>query len=236
MAWVLVHSPIVGVDTWEPVADELRARGELVCVPRVRDNGDPPFWEQHVGAVVAGVEADVPVGEELVVVGHSGAGQLLALVCGALLERAWRVDACLFVDAGLPTAGRSRMEQLRGEEPEFADELEVALAGDGFPQWDDDLLAPLVSDPDRRAGLIRGVRRLPSGYWEEPIPYVAGWPLVPCGVLLFSDGYEATARAAAAARWPVRRLSTGNHFLALVDPAGVADELLGLRREVLGAA
>lgn len=237
MAFLLVHSPIVGADTWEPVAAQLRRGGTPACVPRLSDSGHGPFWRQHVAAVLTTAQSEIAAGENVAVVGHSGAGQLLALVAAAMRDAGWHVDACLFVDAGLPTRGTSRLDQLRSQEPAFADELEAALdSGVGFPQWDDRVLAPLVPDSARRARLLQGVRRLPRAYWDEPIPAVAGWPLVPCGVLLLSDGYEPTARAALEAGWPVRRVPAGNHFLGLMDPQRVADELLDLRRTVVGEA
>lgn len=237
MSFLLVHSPIVGPDTWQPVAEQLRGRGTRAWVPRLRDGGPEPFWRQHVNAVMAVAQAEVAAGATVTVAGHSGAGQLLGLVTAALREGAWNVDACLFVDAGLPTQGGSRLEQFRRQEPEFADELEAALASEaGFPQWDDEVLLPLVPNPVRRADLLRGVRRLPRSYWEEPIPAVSGWPMVPCGVLLLSDGYEPTARAASEAGWPVHRFAVGNHFFLLLDPARVADQLLDLRLATVGDA
>jgi hypothetical protein len=168
------------------------------------------------------------------VVAHSGAGQLLAHLGHALRAGGAPVEGYLFVDAGTPTGGGSRLDQLRGEDPAFAQELGTLLAsGELFPNWDDDLLAPLVPDADRRRRLVDGIRPLPSGYWREPIPAVSGWPDAPCGALLLSNGYEATEAEARARGWSVRRLGEKNHFLMLAEPATVAREVVELQQDVV---
>ena len=46
MLFVLVHSPLVGPATWEPVARELAARGHCALVPSLLhvSDGEPPVW------------------------------------------------------------------------------------------------------------------------------------------------------------------------------------------------
>lgn len=222
--FVLIHSPIVGPDTWAPVADELRRRGHVAEVPDLHDDGRPPRWRQHVTAVVDALPA---LGEQLVMVVHSGAGQLVAHVMADLTARDRDIHALVLVDAGLPTDGRSRLAQLRDELPAVADELAADLADGGrVPAWDDDVLAPLVPDDDQRRQLLAGLRPQPSDYWDEPIPTAPDSPEVPVSVVLLSGGYEATATAAAHHGWPVRRLGGDNHFLLLVEPVAVTDAIL----------
>ena len=232
--FVLVHSPLVGPDTWESASRVLRESGHAVVVPVVDDDGTPPFWEQHVGRVVGAVTGATNA-EPLTVVAHSGAGQLVAHI-GAALDRQGRtVDAFLLVDAGTPPAHASRLAQLREESPELAEQLESLYeSGEGFPNWTQEWLTPLVPDPDRRRRLVDGVRKLPMDFWQETIPAVPSWSAAPCGVLLLSGAYEATAQQARDHGWALRQLDVGNHFFMLVEPETVARELVGLRREVIG--
>ena len=232
VSFLLVHSPLVGPDTWEPVAEELRGRGHQALVPGLPEKPDGEFWRSHVEAVADAVGGAVRGGSALTVVAHSGAGQLLAPLATALPPH--RVEAYILADAGLPTRGRSRLEQLRDEAPAFADELDAVFAAGGrFPDWPDGLLAGLVPDGDRRRRLIAGVRQLPRAYWTEPIPDHPGWPDAPVGVLLFSPGYARTAAAARKEGWPLRDLQAANHLVALADPVTVAEELLTMRAELL---
>jgi hypothetical protein len=232
--FALVHSPIVGPDTWEPVAGELRARHLSVAVATVTDEGAEPFWRQHVTSAVQSLERDVPAGSDVIVVVHSGAGQLAAHLSHQLSERGYGPAGFLFVDAGLPTGGSSRLDQLRDEAPEFAAELEgILAAGRPFPDWHDEQLRPLVPDRNRRHRLLAGLRHLPFGYWTEIIPSVPDRDVTPAGVLLLSSGYEITAATARQCGWPVRRLDADNHFHMLNAPADVADELRSLARQLL---
>ncbi len=226
--FLLVHSPIVGSDTWLPVAEELAARGHASLVPTLADDGTTPFHRQHVASVESALD-DLPP-QAWTVAAHSGAGQLVGLLGARLQERGDSVDAYIFVDAGLPPAGQSRLAQLRAELPEFADELETLLvAGARFPAWSDEQLAGLVPDVERRARLRAGLRPLPAGFWHEEIPAAPGWPDAPCAVILLSGGYEATADHARRRAWPVVRLAHENHFFQLAQPEAVAHELVRLR-------
>lgn len=234
LAFVLVHSPIVGPDTWEPVAQVLRSRQAHVVVPELVDDGSPPFWRQHARCVVRRIAEDVEPGLQLVLVAHSGAGQLLGVLGPVLRDAGYQVAAHILADAGLPPEGLSRLEQLERETPQFADELR-ALFEDGqrFPVWSDEALAPLVPDAERRAQLLGGVRQLPPPYWEEQIPTALDWPDAPVGALIFSASYDATVRAAREQQWPVRIIDDDNHFVALADEERVADELLALTQILL---
>lgn len=234
-AYVLVHSPITGPGTWEPVAAELDQRDIPATVPDLMDDGSPPFWRQHARCVVRSIAEDIEPGMPLVLVAHSGAGQLLGVLGPVLGDAGYRVAAEILADAGLPPAGRSRFEQLGDEAPGAADELKHALDdGVPFPSWDDETLRPLVPDDARRQRLNDELRPQPAGYWLEQIPTAVDWPDAPVGALIFSDGYAGTVDAATKHRWPLRRLEGDNHFLALADAPHVADELLALTAEIVG--
>ncbi|HSK24787.1 MAG TPA: alpha/beta fold hydrolase [Egicoccus sp.] len=225
--WLLVHSPIVGPDTWEPVASRLRATGDEVVVPALRMGAQPPFAARHVDEAVS---ARLPGGCRPVVVAHSGAGGLLGAVGRRLGDAGAPPAAYVLADAGVPaSAPASRLEQLRADAPELAEQLEVIFsAGGRFPNWTDEQLAPLVPDPARRALLVANLQPAPAGYWTEPLPVTPGWPDAPGAVMLFSGSYEPTAAFAAAQGWPLRRLADANHFLPLADPEAVAAGLVAM--------
>lgn len=232
-AFVLVHSPIAGPGTWEPVADTLRDRHVATTVPELTDDGSPPFWRQHTRCVVRAIAEDVEPGMPLVLVAHSAAGQLLGVVGPVLRDAGYRVTAEILADAGLPPCGRSRLEQLDDELPELAAHVR-SLLNDGlrFPAWTDDDVAPLVPDEKRRNQLLAQLRPPPPSYWVEQIPTSIGWPDAPVGALIFSHSYGPTVEAARDNGWPVRVLDTDNHLLPLADEERVADELLALADEL----
>jgi hypothetical protein len=97
---LLVHSPLVGCGTWDLVAADLAGRGYQVGVPDLTGAvaAGPPYYSR-LAAVIAGSAA----GEPAILIGHSGAGPLLA-AAGALIGQ---VRGYVFADAGLPTLGQS---------------------------------------------------------------------------------------------------------------------------------
>ena len=228
-AFVLIHGPICGPDTWWPVADTLRAGGIQTVVPPLTADGAAPYWRSHTRSIVHGIANEVPPGMPLVLVAHDGAGQLLGMLGLVLGDVGYRIVSYILADAGLPPNDQSRLEQLEMAAPELAAELRQQLAAGGrFPTWTDASLQPLIPDSERRQRLLAGVRQPPDSFWTETIPRADAWPEAPVGVLLFSRSYEATARAARERQWPLRRLSATNHFLCLSDENAVAEELVVL--------
>lgn len=218
----LIHSPLVGPFTWEPVAGVLRSRGVNARVPELANPAVGPFWERHVRSVVEGL-GGFDDDARLVLAGHSGAGVLLPAIARDLGRP---VAAYLFVDAGLPRGGQPRMEGQFGELlRQLYDE------GERFPNWTGDDLAGILPDASVRARVLAELRPQPFAFWEEPLPEVDGWPDAPGGYLLFSPAYEDDAAAAARLGWPVRRMSAG-HFHMLVEPDAVADLILELLGEL----
>jgi hypothetical protein len=78
---VLIHSPIVGPSTWEPVAKHLRIQGYHVLVPNLLqgEKAHILYWEQHAQAVQQALKP-IPEAQPLVLIGHSGAGPLLPAI------------------------------------------------------------------------------------------------------------------------------------------------------------
>jgi pimeloyl-ACP methyl ester carboxylesterase len=224
--FVLIHSPLVGPGTWEPVAAALVSLGAEAIVPELHDEEGAglPSWQQHAHFVARAL-ASLPPDRGLIFVGHSGAGPILPAIAESAAQP---VAAYLFVDAGLPRAGATRLDLLRAESPELAASLRaMLLAGGHYPEWSDADLRPLVPDAQRRRRLLAELHPRGHAFWEEAIPVFAAWPDAPCAYLELSRTYAQPAAGAERLGWPVRKLE-GGHFLMLVDPLSVAEALLDL--------
>lgn len=224
--FVLVHSPLVGPTTWEPVAVALRGRGYEVVVPALWDNHtpEPPYWQQHAEAVARSLGAVDPA-RPVILAGHSGAGPLLPVI-GELLAQP--VAAYLFVDAGIPVDGASRLDLMAREDPDWAAAFTQALRdGETFPNWTDTDLAEIILDAGLRRALVDELHPRDLAFFEEPIPVPDGWPGASCAYLQFSAAYDEPAHHAQAVGWPFRRIDAG-HFHMLVEPEVVAVAMLAL--------
>ncbi len=228
--WVLVHSPLVGPSTWGPVADELRQRGYDVVVPRLEDTDgvDAPYWQQHAASAARVIET-VPHDRPLVLVGHSGAGPLLPAI-GRQIPRS--VAAYIFVDAGLPHGGVSRLADMEANSPEFATTLSQDLtAGRPYPTWTNNQLRDDIPDAERRQQILTELRPRDLVFFREPLPVVSGWPNTACAYLQLSPVYDKPAAHARECGWPYRTVNAG-HFHMLVDPVEVTTILLNLIEEL----
>jgi pimeloyl-ACP methyl ester carboxylesterase len=216
---VLVHSPLVGHGTWEPVAADLAAGGYAVAVPDLAGTvtAGPPY-HPRLAQVIAASAAGQPV----ILIGHSRAGPLLP-AAGALLAGA--VRGYIFVDSRWPAPGCSWIETMT---PGLAAQLREMADPQGWlppwPQWwSDEELAALLPGPAGRY-FTTGCPRLPMAMLEEPYPGAPGWPSAPCGYLLLSDAYEADAARARELGWPVRQ-HLSHHLALLTEPLPVAHEI-----------
>lgn len=264
--FVLIHSPLVGPSTWQPVAAELRGRGYNALVPSLAEQvpADEPFWSAHADAVARAIVAastGASAGSEdthadaardhnapvkaavaanagpLILVAHSGAGPLLPAIRARLGTGV--VVGYLFVDAGVPERTASRQAMLResDHDPGMADQLEAHLAAGGrFPEWQDADLRMILPDDTTRRALLAKLRPRAEPFWREPLPVPANWPDAPAAYLRFSAPYAATAERVRARGWPSRTIEAG-HFHMLVDPTAVTAALEFLVDEMgLGAA
>ncbi len=159
-----------------------------------------------------------------VLVGHSGAGPLLAAAgdaCGG-------VDGYVFVDAGLPTPGQSWFETVPAE---LAEQVH-GIARDGWlPPWSEwwspDEMAELLPDAQVREHFATGCPPLPVAMFEEALPPSPGWASRPGAYLRLSDVYEESAGQARALGWPVIELD-GHHLSVLTEPELVMEAILDL--------
>src|SRR4029450_8710195 len=162
---VLLHSPLVGVESWGALPEALTRGGvEAVAVP-VGGDDRPPFAGRYVEGAVAGTLRAAPRRGSLGLVGHSGAGPLLGAVGAGLAARGRPAGGYLFCDAGLPRDGATRLEWLAAEDAGMAAAFRAELERGGrFPAWGDAELAPLVPDPAVRGALggALGARGVPG--------------------------------------------------------------------------
>ena len=224
-AFVLVHSPLVGPSTWSLVASELGRQGFETIVPTLgKEHPTRPYWEQHATDVVETlnvISGDIP----LILVGHSGAGPLLPAI-QQLAQR--NVVGYIFVDAGIPLAGRSQLDLMTLESPEFAEQFRDALQSGGrFPTWSAEDLQDVIPDETYRQRILNELQPRRLDYFNERIPVFEGWPDAPCAYLQFTSTYEVFADRARTEGWIFYRIDAG-HFHMLVDPEGVAAVLLNV--------
>ena len=223
---LLVHSPLVGRESWELVAADLAGHGREVAVPDLTGTvaAGPPYC-----AAQAKVIAREAAGQPVILIGHSGAGPLLA-AAGELIDD---VRGYVFVDAGLPAPGQAWMETVP---PELAAQLREMADPEGWlPPWSrwwgDEALAGLLPDPDTRRRFAAGCPRLPLAMFQEVHPPAPRWPAAPGAYLRLSEAYEDEAARARELGWPVAELIS-HHLALLTDPGPVAASL----RELMGLA
>jgi pimeloyl-ACP methyl ester carboxylesterase len=217
---VLVHSPLVGCGTWEPVARDLAGAGYAVTVPDLAGTvaAGPPYHLRQA-RVIADSAADQPA----ILIGHSRAGPLLA-TAGTMLGEG--VRGYIFVDARLPAPERSWMETVP---PDLAARLREMTDPQGrLPPWSqwwgEEELAALLPDPAVRQHFAAGCPRLPLALLEEVHPPAPGWPNASGGYLQLSEAYEDEAARARELGWPVRQ-QLSHHLALLTEPEQVAREV-----------
>src|SRR5579859_3125032 len=182
-AWLLlVHSPLVGRATWDLVAADLARRGYRVGVPDLTGTVTerPPYCSRQ-----AEVIADSAAGQPAILIGHSGAGPLLA-AAGAMIGDG--VQGYIFVDAGLPTPGQAWMETVP---PELAAQVrEMADAEGWLPPWPlwwgEEAMTELLPDRSVRRLFVAGCPRLPLAMFEEIRPAIPLRPDAPAAYLQLS--------------------------------------------------
>lgn len=216
--FVLVHSPFLGPGSMRALADSLTARGHRVTVPDLREGLRSAVCHEGLATRFA---ATVPPGEH-VIAGHSGAGPLLPR-----LARERPGSGLVYIDAGLPTPGRSWRDvapaELHAQLAAIADPEHGTL-----PPWhtwfDQD---PLDSEP-LRAAIAAEEPRVPLRLLSEPRPQAAE----PAGAYLrLSAPYDTAADEARTRGWPVR-IRESEHLAVVTDPAAVAEDVEALAREL----
>jgi hypothetical protein len=218
--FVLVHSPLVSARTWANVAEILACDGPVAVPELSNDPGSLPYWKHHSQTIA--LAASELTAERVALVAHSGAGPLMP-VAGALLKRA--PLAYLFVDAIIPSHGKSRLDLFDNDAERAAFR---AMAREGvLPAFGKAMLTASIANADLRAEFAGECRATPLAIYEEPIPVPATWPDAPCAYLQFSPIYDRIAAVARERGWPCDGLC-GSHFHMLNDPQATVDAILSL--------
>ena len=223
-AFVLVHSPLVGPLTWSLVAGEMRQRGLDVLVPILEDSPDStePFWKQHAQSTAQAL-ADVAQADFVTLVAHSGAGPLLPAIRQVLRNP---VNAYVFVDAGIPRDGATRLDLMKSEDPEWAVQFQEYLESGGhFPDWSFNDLQEVIPDETLRRQMVSELRPRVLYFFAEPIPVFDCWPDAPFIYIQFIAPYEHPAAQARLAGWPTYKMEAG-HFHILVDAEAVTNLII----------
>lgn len=226
MRLLLVHSPLVGCATWDLVSGELARAGYEPQVPDLTGtvSAGPPYCVRQARQI-----ARSSSGQPVILIGHSGAGPLLA-AAGAMIGAG--VRGYIFVDAGLPAPGQAWMETVPAD---LANQVrEMADAEGWLPPWPlwwgEEAIAELLPDPSVRRHFTASCPRLPLAMFEEIHPPAPHWPDAPAAYLQLSEAYHDEAAKARELDWPVTALAS-HHLAMLTDPgrvAGSLHELTGL--------
>jgi alpha/beta hydrolase family protein len=222
--YVLIHSPLVGPLTWTLVADQMRQRGFNVRIPFLKDSPESkePFWKQHAESVSQAL-TQIPKNTSVTLVAHSGAGPLFPAIRELLVNP---VNAYVFVDAGLPRDGATRLDLMQSEASDWAKQFQEYLESGGrFPNWSFDDLQEIIPDESLRRQMVAEINPRALDFFTEPIPVFKGWPDAPCVYILFSEPYKRAAVQARELSWPTYELEAG-HFHMLVDPTAVTDVIV----------
>lgn len=224
---VLVHSPFLGPASLRPLADALGAHGHPTVLLDLRPSVVAPPVHQILVGVFADVLDDASVSGPIVLAGHSGAGPLLPAFADALEES---VAGLLFVDAGLPTPGRSWRDLAPAE---LYTNLRDRSRDGLLPHWQrwftPDPLA-VVTDPVLRAEIAEEAPEVPLAFLKEARPDVE-WP-GPSGYLALSPAYTDELESARSLGWPTIELDS-HHLAPTTDPEPVASAMLRLLAEML---
>jgi len=224
---VLVHSPFLGPASLRPLADALASLGHPAVLLDLRPSVvAPPVHQVLLGAFADAMSEEVLEGP-VVLIGHSGAGPLLPAFADSLEEA---VTGLVFVDAGLPTPGRSWRDTVPAA---LYTELRALSREGQLPRWqrwfDPDPLE-IIADPGLRAEIADEAPEVPIAFLKEERPEVE-WT-GPAGYVLLSPPYDPDATAAEARGWPVRRLNT-HHLGPATDPEPVARAVLEVLADLL---
>jgi hypothetical protein len=180
-----------------------------------------PYCSRQAG-LIAG-SAMTGSATPVVLIGHSGAGALLAPAA----RRVRQLAGYVFVDAGLPIPGHTQMSTMP---PELADQLKQLADPDGWlppwPQWwGEDGLAELIPDAEVREPFEAQCPRLPLAMFDEVQP--DGEVEAPAAYLRLSEAYDGPAARARELLWPLTELDS-NHLAPLTEPGRVTGALLDL--------
>lgn len=160
--------------------------------------------------------------EQIVLVGHSGAGALLPAVAHAT---AATVVGMVFVDALLPHPGRTWFDTVPME---MRDQLRGLSRHGKLLPWNEwfppGTIEGLLPDPALRARFCEELPRVPLAYFDEPAPECPPPPPTHSAYLQLSDAYAPEADQAEREGWRVTR-RTAHHLAILTEPEEISATL-----------
>ena len=215
---ILIHSPLIGHGSWRAVAKRLEVRDRVVATPLIElDDLAAPYDI----AIAGGIAAQIDTVEPAVLAVHSGAGSLVPAISSRV-----PLAAVIFVDAILPTPGRSWFDTAPAS---LADHLSGLAVEGMLPPWPNwfgpEVMSRLVPYAPLREAFEADCPPLPLSYFEEPASPEPMPPDLPAGYLHLSEGYDEEARSADALGWPVRSEEL-HHLALLTHPDRIATALV----------
>lgn len=208
---VLLHSPLLGPLTWQPVAEALRLSGlsvETPAWPRLSTVEGDYYHDLSKGLAACLWDRDEP----LILVAHSQAGSLI----GALDNWLATVVGVIFVDAILQHPDRSWFDTAPAT---LGAQLRMGATLGELPTWDKwwppGALERLVPDTAMRDALLADLEPIPSAYFEHAAP--SDVFMGPAAYLQLSGAYSDEADQGVRYGWPVVRLPL--HHLAMLTHA-----------------
>ena len=214
-AIAVLHSPLVGPISVEPLADALAARGWQVELPTLvgvldaEDAGRADVIDRFVTRLGH-------IEQPLVLLAHSGAGHVVGEVAAQVPSTAM----VIFIDGDLPVPGESWVDHAPDE---LADSLHSQVDNGRLPPWSE--WFPEAALPD-----LGPLPRMPWSYLTEPA--AADQWHGPWAYIRLTDAYPSSVARAESVGAPVARLDT-DHLAPFTHPQVVADATEELIRSTL---
>jgi pimeloyl-ACP methyl ester carboxylesterase len=229
--YVLLHGAWHGGWVWRRVVPALRAAGHEVHAPTLTGVSDRAHLLSravglgtHVQDVVALIEGhDL---EDVVLVGHSYAGQVVTQVADRVPGR---IAGRVYLDAFVGDDGEAAVDLLPAT---VAGHYRESVAGPGFG-WLIPVRSLTVLGITEDADLAWLSSRLTPHPWltyTEPLRLTGGHEAVPASFVECTDWmrvFRPHAERAAARGWPVRQIATG-HEAMVTAPTELAGQLLAV--------
>lgn len=230
--FVLVHGAWQGNWVWERVADRLRAAGHRVYTPSLTGLGERAHLagpeidlDTHIADVTGVIEHHEL--DDILLCGHSYGGMV---VTGAADRLASRIRSLVFLDAFIPTQGKSMFDLQPAERAQSMRE-EARREGEG---WRVKRLSGnyfKVASPDDVARLDRRAVDQPIGTMEQKASLTGAWEKIPHLIYIRAGGHSGPFgqfgdRVRRDERWQYFELPCG-HNVMLDMPDALTGILLG---------
>lgn len=216
---IVVHSPLVGPSTSQPLAEALRGRDWVVTAPDLRAGATSP--DAFAAVVRHAVETAGPLD---VVIGHSGAGAFLPALAHDIGPA-----ATVFVDAVVPGEIGAYLPA-----PGLLALLDDLVGADGLlPPWHEwwppGSLEELLPDEEQRRRVTGDEPRVPRSFHDQPVPFPPFWWRRANAYVQLSPAYDLDHQRASDWGWP-----TAHHDGGHLDVVARPDEVAALVVDVVG--